>query len=223
MPEEAKVDDSAVQANGTTLVATEEGNSLHQPASLFPIDHKHRREVDVASLEQMPEMKAEPALAGAKSPFQPRKIANGGAHSPNPSSSPTASPHKVKLGLSNTSFVPQRTMVQTTATKTESMAATDPTTVALTPSLLQTSNPPISNPKYTSIKPETKSQEVKHTTTQPQKYLEWAEALALVARSAPRVLEDPNLTIHQLVEAQQYALQLATAISQRVAKGSNSS
>jgi hypothetical protein len=223
MPEEAKVDDSAVQANGTTLVATEEGNSLHQPASLFPIDHKHRREVDVASLEQMPEIKAEPALAGAKSPFQPRKIANGGAHSPNPSSSPTASPHKVKLGLSNTSFVPQRTMMQTTAAKTESMAATDPTTAALTPSLLQTSNPPISNPKSTSVKPEPKSQEAKHTTTQSQKYLEWAEALALVARSAPRVLEDPNLTIHQLVEAQQHALQLATAISQRVAKGSNSS
>lgn len=220
----------------------EQSPSIPVPGTLFPMDSRHERNLGSAFGDSV-ELDTNTAEgAGHVSPYKPLP-ASGGALAPSNTkkNAGDTSPSKVRLGNASSKFSTAQRNQQNLSAAAAALTAASPSdaTVPVTLPLISNANasgraPPYSDestePLTSQIAPvkrsdlSSKEKAVKTSEESAEDEIEgvsfekWSKTLKRLAEKSAEALEEENLSVAQLIEAQQIALQLASSIAQRMSK-----
>ena len=210
--------------------------SIPVPATLFPIEHKHNHDPDYVFGDSV-EMDKAPELGANISPYKPI---------PEAALKKTDKPIEIhpssKVKPSNVSMKfpkdPQHVPLRLGAVAVKSEPSPDPSPVSETPMLngasmtlavggaLDETTEPLD--ELASVHAPTVSSAGHMATAgasatlslEPtqKNFKQWSSALKELSQNSTIAFEDPSISIAQLVEAQQIALQLASSIAMRMTK-----
>lgn len=214
--------------------------SIPVPATLFPIEHKHKHDPDYVFGDSV-EMDTPTELGAHVSPYKPipavalkKKDKPVEVHPPS-----KVKPSNVTMKFPNQ---PQNVPLKLGAVPVKSEPSPDPSPVEATPAAngatmtlavgegLDGTTEPLPNfsDEAPSVHAPTASSagsgagsgaSATLELAPPQKtFQQWSAALKELSQNSTLAFEDPSITIEQLVEAQQTALQLATSIAIRMTK-----